>query len=327
MIINNIPISRNNSILVTFTCITCSIQREITLNLFMRKVHSENKSCLLCCDEAKCKSHSEFMTSNNNLIHTGEYISTNIHPKSLSLRNQMELSIHDWENEDDEYKSSYFLRNLTIDEFERIRSKIIGINNKKITDLSAWIYSPHFRIYNQIKYVPILINNTTSAIERPHYITFLCESCENEFTHRDLYNVKIKMYCKDCSLTNRTFRIRKHTLKNGKNIVWQSTPEKRFIDWCEDNAIPISNGPKIDYPFQDKTHIYRVDFEISDRKILIEIKDNHCWYRQQVKSGKQPAKEIAMKEYCEKNEYTYLIIFPKTLSHCKDIILQKPYKI
>lgn len=327
LILNNKPISRNNNLLVTFKCQSCNIGREITLNLFIRRIQHQSKTCSLCCnkEETKCSKHSEFIKNNFDKIRSDDYISTReIKLKSLPIDEKINISNTEWNNEDDEFKKLYFLQNLNEDEFDKIKNKILGINNKKITDLTEWTYFPYFRIYNQTKYTPMLINLSKTLIEKPSYITFKCELCDNEFTHRDLYIVKnkIKIYCKDCSLTNRTFRIRKFKLKNGNSIVWQSLPEKRFIEWCETNNISIQNGPKIKYNFEEKEHIYKVDFELPDKKIYVEIKDNHCWYKEQVKNGKQPAKELALKEYSEKNLYTYLIIFPKTLSTAKKHILK-----
>ena len=103
--------------------------------------------------------------------------------------------------------------------------------------------------------------------------------------------------------------------------MWQSVPERRFIEWCEDNNISIKNGPKVTYNFREKQHVYRVDFELTHNKLLIEIKDNHCWHKEQVESGKFQAKESAAKEWCKINNYKYHVIFPKTLQKLKDSIL------
>jgi hypothetical protein len=104
--------------------------------------------------------------------------------------------------------------------------------------------------------------------------------------------------------------------------MWQSIPERRFIDWCEEHNINISNGPKIPYTFNNNEHIYRVDFELPDLKQLIEIKDNHCWHKEQVKSGKFESKENAAIEWCKKNKYTYHVLFPKNIQHYKNSIIK-----
>ena len=77
------------------------------------------------------------------------------------------------------------------------------------------------------------------------------------------------------------------------------------------------------YKYFDPGHIYRVDFELPQYNILIEMKDNHCWHKQQVESGKFGAKEAAANEWCTKNSYKYHVVFPKTLQKMKDSILDK----
>ena len=69
LLIDTKSISRNNSYLVLYTCQTCNIQSEITLNLFMRKVNKDTKCCESCRnnEKEKCKNQSQFMKEN---IHT-----------------------------------------------------------------------------------------------------------------------------------------------------------------------------------------------------------------------------------------------------------------
>jgi hypothetical protein len=330
LVINGKEISRNNTYIVCYTCITCNIQQEVSLNLFMRKVNRGGVNCTSCVNknEEKCNAQSTFMKSNAKQIIKGEY-SKPRKVSSLSLSEHMTMSRNSWEDEDDDFRDSYFNAHLTFDEFERIKGQIKGINNKKITSLVSWVYEPIYKIHNQTKYTPMLVNVGENVVEKPYYITFDCESCGCEYTHRDLETVKnkIKMLCRDCTLTNKTFRVRKLNLKSGKSIVWQSTPEKRFILWCEDNNITIQNGPKLPYTFRDALRDYRVDFELPELKMLIEIKDNHCWHKSQVESGKHGAKVKAAEDWCKLNGYNYTIVFPTNLATTKATIIAKSCKI
>jgi hypothetical protein len=324
LVIDDKPISRNNTYVVTYKCQTCKLNKAITLNLYMRKVNKEKVHCDTCknSNDDKCKAQSEFMKQHVHTILAGEYIKpTNV--KSHVVDERMELSIQDWEKEEDDFKENYYLHHLTVDDFQRIRNKIISINQKKYTNIDEWDYFPIYRIYNQTRYTPMLIHKTEKCVEKPLYIEFICENCDSSFIHRDIEVVKnrYKMLCQTCSLTNKTFCIRHKILKNGTTIMWQSIPERRFIEWCEEHEIDIKNGPKIAYHFKEKEHIYRVDFELPQQRLLIEIKDNHCWHAQQVASGKFAAKENAAKEWSDSHHYTYHVIFPKTLQKCKDSIL------
>lgn len=325
LIIDKLPISRNNTYTVKFTCQTCNLEKEITLNLYMRKVNNNTTRCETCKNknEIKNKKQSIFMKENASSIISGNYITHKTPVKTQSLEKHLEISNNDWDQEFDEFKNQYFLRNLTFDEFERIRDKIISINNDKFTNVNDWFYIPNYRVYNQTRYTPMLIHNNDRCSEKPLYIKFKCDNCDSLFIHRDLKIVKnqYKILCQTCSLTNKTFRLRKKILKNGEHIMWQSIPERRFIDWCESHEIDIKNGPNIPYTFNEKSHTYRVDFELPNCKMLIEVKDNHCWHKRQVESGKFTAKENAAKEWCN-NNYKYHVIFPKTLQKFKDSILQ-----
>lgn len=325
LVIDDIPISRNNKYTVKYKCYTCDIENEITLNLFIRKVNKNIRRCEACRNKAdeKCEKHSEFMKKNVSNIISGDYIQSKDRVKDKPLDIKLKISQSEWEKEEEEFKEQYFIRHLTHDDFERIRHKIISINNDKFTDISNWEYFPTYRIYNQSRYVPVLINKEHSLYEKPLYIKYKCENCDGIFKHRDLYVLKNhhKILCQTCSLTNRTFRIRKLILNNGEKIIWQSIPERRFIEWCEEHNIYIKNGPNISYTLKDTQHTYRVDFELSDYKMLVEIKDNHYWHQQQIISGKFKQKEDSAKEWCSKNNYTYHLVFPKTIQRFKDSIL------
>ena len=325
MVIDKKPISRNNSYLVEFTCQNCNTIREITLNLFMRRVSKNTTKCFCCmnADKEKCAKQSEFMKENMYKIIEGEYV-RNPKVSHKTMTQHLEYSKSEWEKEDVEFTNNYNLIHLSEEEFTNILPKIKGVGNSKLVNLEGWSYFAYYRVFNQTRYTPMLVNTTTNVVEKPQYVTFECENCGNLFTHRDLEIVKnkLKIYCQGCSLTNRTFRLRSHTMKNGNKILWQSIPEKRFIDWCEDHSIEIKNGPIIQYKFQDKMHGYRVDFELPSFKKLIEIKDNHCWHKQQLASGKFGAKEEAAKEWCIPKEYTFTVVFPKTLQALKDLLLK-----
>jgi hypothetical protein len=87
--------------------------------------------------------------------------------------------------------------------------------------------------------------------------------------------------------------------------------ELKFIDWCNNNSIIVKNGPSLSYVFQDIERKYKVDFMINVLDLLIEIKDNHIWYKNDIKSGKNEAKLKAVKEAINKGDYKeYYLITP-----------------
>jgi hypothetical protein len=65
-------------------------------------------------------------------------------------------------------------------------------------------------------------------------------------------------------LVNKVFKIRKTHNINNEIILYQSKLEFKFITWCNNNGIILYNGPKVEYVFNEKSRIYRVDFRINN---------------------------------------------------------------
>ena len=68
-------------------------------------------------------------------------------------------------------------------------------------------------------------------------------------------------------------------------------------------------------------------FAIPKLKLLIEIKDNHIWHRDQVNNGKWDDKVRGVEKFLEKNKYNnivyekYIVIYPKNyIKECEKIL-------
>ena len=189
---------------------------------------------------------------------------------------------------------------------------------------SDFIYYPCVSISNQTRFLPYLYSKINNNIEKIVNIEFKCENCGNIFISKDLHSHKnrIKALCKDCNLTNNIYKIRTFKNLSNETICYQSKFELKFIRYCNENKIFLINGPKILYNManSNKQHSYRVDFAIPKLKLLIEIKDNHIWHRDQINSGKWDQKLAGVNMFLEnKHEYKnviyekYIIIFPKIM--------------
>jgi hypothetical protein len=323
-------IKKNNNLVIGYKCLTCDVINEITLNLYLRKVNKGITRCDACKNQEEEKCNAQRLLMLGNKVATGEPVSIDSTikwcDKPLSVR--LEESTVEFESEDTDFKSRYFLTHLSEDEFALVKSKIVSIGNGKISDLSGWTYIPHYKVGNQTKYTPMLYNLATNSLIKPTYISWKCETCESLFVNRDIERQKnrIKIMCGECGFSNRTFKVKSLKTPWGK-INYQSQYEKRFIDWCVDNEIEISNGPSIEYEWKEHLHKYKVDFQIPSLKLLVELKDNHVWHKIQVESGKWGAKESIAKLWCEENDWEYLIVFPKTMSSFKEELLKKTCKI
>lgn len=324
-LLDNKVISRNNDLVVGYKCLNCGVQNEITLNLYLRKVVKQTRCCDACknMDPVKRQEHSAWMSGDKISV-----VETKWKEKTLGQR--LEESERDFLAEDTDFQASYFLKHLTTDEFNRIRGKLQSVGQGKITNLSMWEYFPYYRIWNQTKYTPMLIHKNNqinqvsqvNQIEKPTYVQWVCDECDQEFINRDLEVQKnrLRILCADCGFCNRTFKVRSMITPWGK-IRFQSIQEQRWIQWCVENKILVENGPRISYSFSGKDHIYNVDFQIPAIKTLVEIKDNHVWHKNQVASGKWSNKEDAAQKWCADHGWRYVMIFPKTLSKWKEDIL------
>jgi predicted RNA-binding Zn-ribbon protein involved in translation (DUF1610 family) len=310
MVIDDKEISRNNSYCVQYTCDTCSLSSIITLNLYMRKMNKNGKYCQNCRNyqEEKILKQTETL---RRTLEEGK------HKKEITLQDKIDNSLQYWDNEDEEFKEKYNLKYITNEEFECIKNKIISVNNGANILNNDWKYMYNFRINNQTKYNPMIINLKENIVCPIHYVKFECENCGEHFINRDLYIQKnrIKIMCKNCTFCNKTYKVK--TLKVFNEILkYNSNYEKRFILWCKEKGIPIKNGPVIPYKWKDGEHKYFVDFQIGDA--VIEFKDNHC--KKNVLEGKFKAKNDATYEWCKNNNYTFEIVFPTNLNKLKEKI-------
>ena len=264
LIIDNKTISRNNSYIVSYKCLLCPVVSKITLNLFLRKIYNNMRRCNYCrenSDEKKSK-HSERMRS-------GIKVEIKQLIREYSVSELVELSKKLWDKQDDEFQQVYIKKYLTLEEYIRIKDKIISFGNGKIVDIEKYEYIFNFKSNNQALFNPKLVDKENNLIENPSYITFKCECCNSLFASRDLYTQKnrYKMLCNDCSFSNKTFKIRSMPNCNQEKVTYQSNFEKKIIVFCNEQKIPIYNGDRIKYEWNDKTLIYKIDFKIPSKKI------------------------------------------------------------
>ena len=313
MIINEKVISRNNSYVVTYKCQYCGINNSVTLNLFTQKLNKNITKCNNCKnqDDNKRECHSKWMKENASNLRKKIFVKEKKNVKSIE-----DLIIESkeyWDNMDDDFKEAYTKKHLTENEYDRIKDKIVSINNDKITDIMNYKYIFNYKINNQTLFNPMIINFDKKLIEKIVYIKFKCENCYSLFVNRDLYiqKNKYKILCKDCSFCNNTFKIRNLTNIKKEKVIYQSQFEKKFIIYCNENNILIQNGDKIKYNWNNKNLNYKIDFKIPEKKYLIELKDDHIWYKKEKINGKNEAKINAAKKFASNIGYEYFIIFPK----------------
>lgn len=328
-------ITRNNHYNITYKCIKCDSIHKVALNNILRKINNNITNCKIC------KEYEELKRNNHSIkLKTYYYNIKNNTNQDIKLENKIKIKLIDkldndktkFDNIDDEFKDNYFRRNMDNQEFEYIRKKIISFQNKKFIMTDDFVYYPCVSISNQTRFSPYLYSKINNNIEKIVNIELKCENCSSIFISKNLHSHKnkIKALCKDCNLTNNIFKIRSFKNLANETICYQSKFELKFIRYCNENKILVINGPKISYNRENsnKSHSYRVDFAIPKLKLLIEIKDNHIWHRDQVASGKWEEKVKGVDNFLQnKHMYNdviyekYIIIFPKNyVNECKNIL-------
>jgi DNA-directed RNA polymerase subunit RPC12/RpoP len=321
--IDNNCISRNNPYRVSYKCITCNKVIIVNLNNLVRKMNKNIKGCIMCrnLDITKRNNQSNFMKNSFSVF--GKIKSKKTKKEKLTVEEFLEKSIEEFEEFGDDYSEKYFNKHLTSEEFDIYKNKIISFQNDKFTDINNFKYCPIVKIFNQTYFNPYLLDKKRMVLEKPIYLKFKCDCCDNEFIHRDLHIIKnkIKILCNNCSLVNKTFKIRNYKNCLGKKINYQSKYELKFINFCNKNNIELLNGPKIKYNWKNKDRKYVVDFYIPKIDTLIELKDNHVWHLENKKNGKLDAKLNSVKMLIKQGKYKdYLCIYPKNyVSLCKKI--------
>lgn len=114
------------------------------------------------------------------------------------------------------------------------------------------------------------------------------------------------------AMYNGRYKLKYHILKSGNPIHYQTKIELQFIKYCENNNINIKNGDAIPYHFQDKNRIYLCDFKIKEKKKwrLIEIKQKHKWWYNELSTGKMKEKVKAAIKFSKMHNYLpYKIMF------------------
>jgi hypothetical protein len=325
ILLNGKNISRKNKYNFTYICSLCNAKHIISTTQMLRKIIKCTLRCYLCRnkDENKRASQTQTWTDKRNNPKLPE-----IEETVKTIFNIRDDSIKEFDLMDDEYKKKYFGFHLTLEDYTRISKNIISFHNGKFTDLNDIEYWPIYNSTNQMNFTHVMYHKKENILFKPHQPILKCDNCENNWRAKSIEKFKndVKIMCKDCTCVNKIFKIRKYKNTINETIMYQSKLELKFIDWCNNNGILVKNGPKIQYNFNNKDRTYRVDFMIN--KKLIEIKDNHIWHSQDLKSGKWDAKEKAVFELIKQGIYEeYTMITPKNWVNELKILKDKLNKI
>ena len=337
LLLNGKSISRKDVYNFMYTCVTCGSKHKITTVSLLRKINKCSHECIECVNlnmqkrETHSANFATYVNRQNEASMQTDFCSLftfGLQPKREkgSYMQKRDGCLVKFNALDDEYKQAYYNSHLTIEDYTRISKNIISFHNGKYTDLDDIEYWPVYNSTNQMTFTHMMYHKSQGIIFKPHQPILKCDNCDEHWRAKSIERFKncVRIQCKTCSLVNNTFILRRYQNINREPILYQSKLELKFINWCNNNGIVVKNGPIIPYTFAGKERTYRVDFIIENANILIEIKDNHVWHRNDLESGKWQAKETAANEQVNKGIYKkYMMITPVTwMSQTKALLAE-----
>lgn len=232
--------------------------------------------------------------------------------KKLSLEELIIYSNNEFNNTDNKYKEYFYKKHLTEIEFNNLKDKIYAIDGNIITDRLE--FYEHIKIVSHHQYSQKVLHNGKLFTFRK--VEFKCDLCDSIFSTSRNYKEKSynQILCRRCHLNNKVFNIKFYKNINNETLTYQSKIELDFIKFCNLNNIVIKDGNVINYEYKDKTLKYYIDFLLPEKNMLVEIKDDHCWHKEQVSNGKWEAKLEGIKNFQKNNSLAYHLVFKKSFN-------------
>lgn len=217
-------------------------------------------------------------------------------------------------------KNKYWSNHLTNDEFNTWLPYIVRINDKNIIGKEKIIYYDIVKNYNnQFKYTSKVSLDNGIKFETLKGISLKCSYCGKIF-NKHINNLKSistsRIECNQCNFSNYRYKIKRY---NDTTITFQSNLEKNFLDKCFAQNIKVMNGYEIPYIFNNKEKTYISDFFLPEYKIVLELKGNNCFYKNDLKTGKLKAKNDAANKFCNDNNLRYRFVLDE---YVDDFILE-----
>lgn len=290
---------------IKYECLCGSVS-----NIHLKKFLTKNS--LVCCrcreTEDKRKRHSELLRSVN-------FKKKIVLSKKNDLNFLIETSKNEFNIEPLSFVNKYYDKHLLESEFNTLKFKMVKINGHDIIGKEVKFY-PALKVGNQSKYSQyVIIDNVKVLLNK---IQYKCDNCDDIFNTTRKPKDKINNYkilCPKCCFCNKTFKLRRYKTKFDDIITYQSKLEKDFIEKCELLNIKILDGINIDYKYNGVCRKYRVDFLLPNHNFLVELKGNHIWHRNQLKSGVWDVKQTEAEKYSLNNNLTYKLLFQENIEN------------
>lgn len=124
-----------------------------------------------------------------------------------------------------------------------------------------------------------------------------------------LYNYGVKNPSQSSEIFERVQISGKKIKKHECGLYYRGSYEKHFLDFCLDNKISVTKGPRIEYYIDNKKKYYHSDFYIEKLDLICEIKSSYYYVKY---------KDINIqKEIYSKHIHNFLFIIDKNYEDLK----------
>ena len=149
-------------------------------------------------------------------------------------------------------------------------------------------------------FTPYLYDNKRDVVEKIGDIKLRCEQCGDVFVSKDFkrHKDRSRMLCLQCTANlPHCIKDKPHENLEGTTVHYKTRYEAKFLRFCNKHNLVVVNGPQVVYTY--KTAIkeyemsYRIPFFIRKLGLLVDVKDNHAWRREE---NENPEKTACRKE-------------------------------
>ena len=284
--------NRKNHIMLRYKCLTCDRENMCALNNVMQRVNKGYKWCNVCKD----------------------YLDS---PDEI-LRDKIADDVNEFNLMSQEFRDKYWARYLKVDEFEKFRPFVLGVQKDRITDLGGYEYIECATMNaGRHNFMPYLYHKDKDVVERIVDLKLRCEQCGDMFISKDFkrHKGRSRMLCLACT-ANMPFCIKDKPFENlvGNTVHYKTRYEAKFLRFCNKHEIEVVNGVDIIYPWLHHQLQYRIPFFIKSLGLLVDIKDNHQWRNEEdMNQLKTKNRMRSIQDFIDANQEMfkdYVVLYP-----------------
>ena len=183
--INGNKLKKSSEYFVTYKCLKCNKPNTVSTTQFIRKIRNCTTGCYLCNELNICDDLNNLKLNNNSENLEKLYLRPN-KKKKLSYSDNYLNSIDEFNSYPDQYKNSYYLHHLTIDDYNRIKDRLVSYCYGNKSDINNYDYWHIYKTDNLFNFTPIIYDKINDTIFKPNQPVLKCDNCNNCWRARSL---------------------------------------------------------------------------------------------------------------------------------------------